>query len=156
MSIHLKRISYTTTIDALICIAARYSATADGARQQALDDIAASLNNVAALIARHRLADMLNQPVPPVPSRQVDDGELDPDELAEDAPAEELTAEPKLHPRQAQIYRYIKNNPGCTGQMLADHCGITLSNLSAQLSYMRNADIKIISTDTRPTRYRIG
>lgn len=161
MSITIKRLDFVETINAMLCCTARHAVTADGARQRALDEIAVSLNNVAAIIARHKLADQLNGPIPPVPSRDQPDGdgpdaeELEEDEV-EDASLVKMAAEPDLNVSERQIYRFISTNPGCTLQMVVDHCGMKSTSVSTYISSMRRRGVTIAATRTKPTKYRVG
>ncbi len=159
MSINLTRLDFTSTINAMLCVAARHAVSADGARQRALDEIAASLNSVAAIIARHKLAEQLNGPIPPVPPRDQpgeDDGDdddvlsLDDEpELQASAPQRarsprsifpDLTIEghaPKLSPSQTVILDYIRANPGCTGAEISAATGYGIASVQTTISVIR-------------------
>ncbi len=158
MSINLTRLDFTSTINAMLCVAARHAVSADGARQRALDEIAASLNSVAAIIARHKLAEQLNGPIPPVPPRDQpseDDGDdealslNDEPELPASPPQRarsprsifpDLTIEgsaPKLSPSQTVILDYIRANPGCTGAEISAATGYGIASVQTTISVIR-------------------
>lgn len=158
MSINLTRLDFTSTINAMLCVAARHAVSADGARQRALDEIAASLNSVAAIIARHKLAEQLNGPIPPVPPRDQPGGDDEDDEalsmddepeLPASAPQPprspkrifpDLTIEgsaPKLSPSQTVILDYIRANPGCTGAEISAATGYGIASVQTTISVIR-------------------
>lgn len=155
--ITIKRLDYTSTVGALLCIAARHAATADGVRQQALDEIQSSLNNVAAIIARHRLADAMNAPVPPVPNLRPTDDDDEPEELAEeDAAPEEPQAAPlrERHPGgiDAAILAYLDDRGSATAADIAPCLPYAASSVRSRLSWLLKAG-HIQSNNKRPPTY---
>ena len=169
MTIHLKRLDFSSTISAMICVCARHAVTADGATQQALDEIAASLNNVAAIVGRRRLAPILDGPIPPVPvPHQVGEDEEEDDEglSLDDSEPEALATRPerrraprtifpdlvagsnlspsqtvvsKLSPSQTATLEYIRANPGCTLEEISKATGRGIGTILTGISVIRKS-----------------
>lgn len=165
MTIHLKRLDFTNTVSAMLCLAARHAVTADGARQQALDEIQRSLNNIAAIIALHDLADQLNGPVPPVPPRHAPDDDIETDDdLAltvtpdeePDAESESTPTHPRpLNPAPTLVLRYIHTHPGCGTTEICDALSISNPTLSHHVKTIRQAGHPLLA-DGRPARYTLA
>lgn len=150
MTIHLKRLDFSSTVSAMICVCMRHAVTADGATQQALDEIAASLNNVAAIVGRRRLAPMLDGPIPPVPVPQMvgedeeegDEGEVEVEpEVLVSKPERKRTPRTIFHdlvarakesnfsPAQTVVLDYIRANPGCTLDEISKATGYGIKSI---------------------------
>lgn len=158
MTIHLKRLNCTGYITAFITIANRHAAATDGARQQALDEIARSLNNIAAIIDRHHLAQLLDTPVPPVPARppmeEVDPADQDlADQDLTDQDDSEPTVRTGLTPAQQRVLAYIRTHPGCTVVDACSDLSFGPATFSAHLSVIRQSHT--IVANGKPARYAL-
>lgn len=179
MTIHLKRLDFSSTVSAMICVCMRHAVTADGATQQALDEIAANLNTVAAIVGRRRLAPMLDGPIPPVPVPQQgeeDEEEGDEGELEVEPEVLVSTPERKRTPRaifhdlnadgqaarlsqsQSAILEYIRANPGCTGEEISKATGYGVNSVNTAISVIRKSTpvAKSKSSSRGVSSYRVG
>ena len=183
MTIHLKRLDFSSTVSAMICVCMRHAVTADGATQQALDEIAANLNNVAAIVGRRRLASMLDGPIPPVPvPQEVGVGEDDEGEEGEDVETEvepevlvgkperkrtprtifhDLNADgqaARLSQSQSAVLEYIRANPGCTGEEISKATGYGVNSVNTAISVIRKSTpvAKSKSSSRGVSSYRVG
>ena len=158
--ITLKRLDFTGTVNAMICITSRHAITADGATQQALDEIVQALHNIDAICARRpTLATILNAPIPPVPPRHPqDDDDLDDvddlddlddtddadDDLDNDDTDANTQSTADLHPGLVKVLRYIRTNPGCTITDINDATGYSKSTISVYIPELCNAGHNIV------------
>lgn len=179
MTIHLKRLDFSSTVSAMICVCMRHAVTADGATQQALDEIAANLNNVAAIVGRRRLAPMLDGPIPPVPVPQMvgeeeeegDEGELEVEpEVLVSKPERKRTPLTIFHDlnadgqaarlslSQSAILEYIRANPGCTGEEISKATGYGVNSVNTAISVIRKSTpvAKSKSSSRGVSSYRVG
>ncbi|HRJ40938.1 MAG TPA: helix-turn-helix domain-containing protein [Caldilineaceae bacterium] len=158
MSLIIKRLDCPGYITAMIAIVSRHALLADGARQQALDEIARNLHNIDVIIQRHKLAPVLAAPIPPIPVVTAEDGEDEPDidiDVEDVADAGEPAATPaKITPSQGRVLSYIRTHPGCSTVEIASALSISKATISIHLSVLRQAGYTIEMLG-RPARYRL-
>ncbi len=160
----IKRFDFSSAISTMICLCARHAVTSDGATQQALDEIAANLNTVAAIVNRRRLSPLLDGPIPPVPAPHLvgqedeteendDDETLSLDEPAPQPKAKQpteadlraatrsvfpaLATVSHLTPSQTVILDYIRANPGCTGAEISAATGYSMASVHTYITVIR-------------------
>lgn len=184
MGIVLEKFDFTGAIGAMICLCQRQAVTADGATQQALDEISASLNYVAGIVARRGLGALLDGPIPPAPVRHEvgeDAHEVGEEDVEEGLSVEEEAvvsgperrrsprsmfadlngdrgAAPVLSSGHVRIVDYIRANPGCTLAEIGAGCGYGFDSVAAMLTQVRKV-VPIVSRGRgrgAPARYSVS
>lgn len=120
--IDLERCNCLGWLTAMIAEAQRHALTAEGGKQKALDEITHYLNNVAAIIDRHGLADVLTGSVPVA------------EKVAE--PAVQVQPDPDLTPEPKTVRLKRPNTKDVVAQALKDsRDGETLIDLMGTTGY---------------------